>query len=416
MNPQTRAPDFKIPSDIGTHAEFAMVVVFLLSVPVILPIMAVPISAHETHIIGDLNGDMIVSEAELADLTLTYLSAYPDGSTLMGLDDLRESACIHKYYPRTITDSVGREITIYRPVERIVATGGTYGPETLCALGLQDKIVGVCEGAKKRGELRTPMADKTLVGRSYSSWDMEKILELKPDIVLAYSGHYLDYEKQLDASDILLVGMDFHKPENYSTEIRNIGRMMCVEERAYELIDFEQQHLNTIEGRVQDLTPEQKPRVYFESYKDFTTYGTGSSVDTIVACGGVNIFADLPAQSVTVDPESVLVRNPEVIIKQVWAGTISSGYDVDDNGEMGKLRDRIMNRPGWDCIDAVKNGRVYIISSDAKSTHASVYYSYIARWLHPDRFEDIDPIEIHREWFEEFLDIEYRGVYAYPLQ
>ena len=416
MNPQTRAPDFEIPSDIGTHAEFAMVFVFLLSVSVILPIMAVPTAAHETHIIGDLNGDRIISEEELSDLTLTYLSAYPGGSALMGLDDLRESVCIHKYYPRTITDSVGREITIYRPVERIVATGGTYGPETLCALGLQDKIVGVCEGAKKRGELRTPMADKTLVGRSYSSGDMEKILELKPDIVLAYSGHYPDYEKQLDASDILLVGMDFHKPENYSTEIRNIGRMMCVEERAYELIDFEQQQLNIIEGRVQDITPEQKPRVYFESYKDFTTYGTGSSVDTIVACGGVNIFTDLPAQSVTVCPESVLVRNPEVIIKQVWAGTISSGYDVDDNGEMKRLRDRIMNRPGWDCIDAVRNGRVYIINSDAKSTHASVYYSYIARWLHPDRFEDIDPIEVHREWFEEFLDIEYRGVYAYPLQ
>jgi len=58
---------------------------------------------------------------------------------------------------------------------------------------------------------------------------------------------------------------------------------------------------------------------------------------------------------------------------------------------------------------------VYIISSDAKSTYTSVYYSYIARWLHPDRFEDIDPIEIHREWFKKFLDIEYRGVYAYPL-
>lgn len=131
MNPQIRAPDFEIPSDIGTHAEFAMVVVFLLSVSVILPIMAVPIAAHETHLIGD----RIISEAELVDLTLTYLSAYPGGSALMGLYDLRESACLHKYYPRTITDSVGREITIYRPVERIVATGGTYGPETLLRTG-----------------------------------------------------------------------------------------------------------------------------------------------------------------------------------------------------------------------------------------------------------------------------------------
>ena len=389
---------------------------FLLSVSVILPITAVPIAANEMHLSGDLNDDMIISEAELADLTLTYLSAKPGDSAHIKLDDLRESACIHKYYPRTVTDSVGRELTIYRPVERIVATGGTYGPETLCALGLQDKIVGVCEGVKKRGELNIIMADKRSVGISCFSWDMEKVIELKPDIVLAYSYPYPVYEKQLNASNILLVRMDFHKPENYSTEIQNIGEWLRVEDRACELIDFEKHHISLIEERVQDLPPGQKPHVYFESYDDFVTYGTGSSIDPIVACGGVNIFADLPAQAVTVDSESVLVRNPEVIIKQVWAGSITSGYDVDDNDEMKMLRDRIMNRPGWDRIDAVKNGRVYILSSDAKSTHASVYYSYIARWLHPDRFEDIDPIEIHREWFEEFLDIEYRGVYAYPLQ
>lgn len=218
----------------------------LLIFCVALSAIPMPAQAHETHLPGDLNDDRIISEAELAEFTLTYLSVYPGGSRAYGLDDLRESAGIHKYYPRTITDSVGREITIHRPVERIVATGGTYGPETLCALGLQDKIVGVCEGAKKRGELRTLMADKTSVGRSCFSWDMEKIVELNPDIVLAYPYSYPAYEKQLDASGILLVRMDFHKPENYSIEIRNMGECLRMEERACELIDFEHRHINTI--------------------------------------------------------------------------------------------------------------------------------------------------------------------------
>ena len=176
----------KIHSGFLKNESIVSGLMVLLIVCVALSALPMPAWAHETRLPGDLNDDMIISEAELAEFTLTYLNAYPGGSALMGLDDLRESACIHKYYPRTITDSVGREITIHRPVERIVATGGTYGPETLCALGLQDTIVGVCEGAKKRGELRTLMADKTSVGRSYSSWDMEKIIELKPDIVLAY--------------------------------------------------------------------------------------------------------------------------------------------------------------------------------------------------------------------------------------
>jgi iron complex transport system substrate-binding protein len=81
---------------------------------------------------------------------------------------------------------------------------------------------------------------------------------------------------------------------------------------------------------------------------------------------------------------------------------------------MQEVRNDIMNRPGWDHIDAVRDGRVYIISTDTRSIHPSVWHSYVARWFHPELFEDVDPEAIHREWIETFLGVEYRGVYAYP--
>jgi iron complex transport system substrate-binding protein len=74
-----------------------------------------------------------------------------------------------------------------------------------------------------------------------------------------------------------------------------------------------------------------------------------------------------------------------------------------------------MNRSGMEVIDAVKNGRVYIISTDAASIHPSIFNSYVAKWLYPELFQDLDPVSIHKEWLNEFLGVEFKGVYAYPL-
>ena len=307
-------------------------------------------------------------------------------------------------------------VTVPMPIERIVVLAGSYGPETFCAFGEQDKIVGVGGAAKKRGELRTFVENIPSVG-GYTKWDMEKIIELKPDIVVAYAHmSYSDYETMLNAAGIPLVRMDFSYPKKYSREIRNLGWILHRQEKAEELINFEQQYLDLIEKRVEGLEDAQKPRVYFESYAEHTTCGPGSGDDDCIrACGGINIFADATMTTLDVDSEAVIERNPQVILKKMWVGSVPSGYDVTDTGPMEVLSNDIMSRSGYDHLNAVKNGRVYLISTDTKSTHSCVYCSYIARWLHPELFEDLDPEAIHAEWLEKFLGIEYNGVYAYPL-
>ena len=306
-------------------------------------------------------------------------------------------------------------VTVNQPIERIIViTTDTAG--MVCALGEQDKIVGVCEYVNKQGELKIFLEDRTSVGSGWKTWDMEKILELKPDIVLVYAVRYSTfpgYEETLNAAGIQLVQMDFSKSAKYFREIRNLGWMLDKKERAEELINFEQQHLDLIKERVEDLKSEQKPRVFFEFWFDLWAMGSGTADhEHLIACGGINIFDDIEG-TVEIDPEAVLERNPQVTLKEVTAYT-SSGYDVTDTSQLEELRNQIMSRPGWDNIDAVKNGRVYIISRHTKSTHPCVFNFYIAKWLHPELFEDIDPVDIHRKWFQKFFDIEYKGVYAYP--
>ena len=321
------------------------------------------------------------------------------------------------------SDIFEEPVTVPMPIESIAALGGTFGPYTVCAFGEADKIVAVSTGgAKKRGEIRDLIEDVPEVGK-FTVWDMEKILELNPDIVQAYAHKdYSDYREILDAAGIPLVQMGFNVLEEYFNELRNLGWMLNKQERAEELISFEQQHLGLIEERVKDLDEEQKPRVYFIKYPGYYggpthTSGKGSFADDVIEfCGGINIFADLEG-SVVVDPEAVIVRNPQVIYVYTSGATDGCplGYDITDTGPVEEGRqDMIMDYPGWDHIDAVKNGRVYFITGDAKSVHPSIFNSYAAKWFHPDLFEDVDPIDIHREWMERFLGIEYKGVYAYP--
>jgi len=44
----------------------------------------------------------------------------------------------------------------------------------------------------------------------------------------------------------------------------------------------------------------------------------------------------------------------------------------------------------------------------------SVFLMFVAKCLHPDLFDDVDPEQIYEDWFHKFLGFDYVGVYAYP--
>ena len=354
--------------------------------------------------LADANYDGRISVADMTQIGLIILGRE---SELTIVQYLR--------YPPPYAEYTEEPVTVPMPIESIAALG-SFLAYTLCALGETDKIVAVDDAAKARGEIKDLMEDKPEVG-SIFVWDMEKILELNPDIVLAYTCFdYSDYREMLDTVGIPLVGMDFCVTEKHSKEIRNLGWMLNKQERAEEMINFEHQHLDFIEERVKDLDEEQKPRVYAEFYSEYSTFGPGAVYHEtiIIFCGGINIFDDIDGYK-DIDPEEVIERNPEVILHMTRTDLISSGYDATDTGQMEEKRNDIMSRPGFDHIDAVENERVYIINDDASSVHPSIYNSYVAKWFLPALFEDMDPVAIHEEWLQEFLGVEFKGVYAHPL-
>ncbi|MCK9439878.1 MAG: ABC transporter substrate-binding protein [Methanothrix sp.] len=355
--------------------------------------------------LADANYDGIIDDKDIAQIELIMQGKEKNLTITQYLKTSKELVITKK------------PVTVTIPIKSIAALSGTYGPYMLCALGDNDKIVAVLSGAMERGEIKDLIDDKSVVGTSNDDWDMEKILKIKPDIVLGYASFDLSEQRKiLEASGIALVQMNFNRPETYKNEVRIIGWLLGKQERAEKLINFEQEHMDFIKERTENLSREEMPRVYAETYRDYRYGGSSSSIGLSVGpCGGIDIFEQVGV-STDIDPEEVISKDPQVIIHMTAENYISdSGYNAINSSQIEKRIADIENRTGWDHIDAVKDGKVYIITSDAASIHPSIFQTYVAKWLHPELFKDLDPVAVHEEWLQKFLGIKYKGVFAYPL-
>ncbi|MEA1865561.1 MAG: ABC transporter substrate-binding protein, partial [Euryarchaeota archaeon] len=176
--------------------------------------------------------------------------------------------------------------------------------------------------------------------------------------------------------------------------------------------------------RVSELSDDEKPRVYFEYHRDYATSSASSYMDCVVFAGANNIFGDLPpstGRGANVDPEAVIVRDPEIIV--TCRGAVCN-YDVDDPSEAEALRGKIMGRPGFDRITAVTEDEVYLLPASffpiygGAPCHWFIGIAYMAKLFNPELFEDLDPEAMHQEYLTEFQRIDYsvyeQGVFVYP--
>jgi iron complex transport system substrate-binding protein len=318
----------------------------------------------------------------------------------------------------TVQDSAGRYVELEAPVESIVVLWSNP-VEEIRALGAIDRIVGIDQSTQEKVDigLYPELADVQLVG----TWDnpnYEVIAELDPDVVIMLSSYAplpSEVQAQLNPFDIPVVGLDFYMVEAYFQELRTLGFMLGLEERAEEYIEFFDSMYGMIEERVSDITWENRTTVYFESADDaYSTYGGGDygcGIPGIIrAAGGMDLYPEATPYWFMVDPESVIVRNPDVIIKGD-----PKGYLLNDTSEFETIYEEIMNRPELQSTNAVLEERVYVLSFDvAGGARKKFGPVFLAKILYPELFEDLDPEVFLQEYLNEWQGLEYRGVYLYP--
>lgn len=363
--------------------------------------------ASELQVPGDRNGDHIVSEDELA-------AAKEDRkSGKISSDEFMQIELIHDKYPIEVTDSTGSEITVYKPLERIVVFNNQVS-EVMQILNATDRIIGIAVSLKKDPLIAQEVKSLPDVGE-VTEPDLEEVIKLDPDAVFDYSNTIFTKDetfKKLKASnpDLVIFRADLFRPESYVEEVEKLARILDKEDEAGDYIEFYQGVLSQIQEKTGSVPKEKRPRVYFEHSGEFGTAANGSGYHSdVVMAGGNNVFANLSAEYPTIDQETILQANPEVIIKLFGHGssTSSGGYISDDTSEMEKSRKTIIDRPGGEDIDAVRNGRVYVLYSPLiDGARHIIGVSYLAKIFYPDLLADIGPEEIHQKYLD-FVGFEY---------
>src|SRR5262249_13642707 len=161
-------------------------------------------------------------------------------------------------------------------------------------------------------------------------------------------------------------------------------------------------------------------RVYLEEVGDYRTLLPGSGWhDMIETGGGTNVFRDVTiteanvargdSQGFTVDPEEVIERAPDAIIK------LQPGQYLPHDRALSKtVLERLVARPGFATIPAVRNGQVFHISYYFASGCSKIVGSLrIAKWLYPERFQDVEPEDVMAEWLTRFQHVPAQHGYSF---
>ena len=218
--------------------------------------------------------------------------------------------------------------------------------ETLYALGAGDLVVGVSAYT-----VRPPEAKRKPRVSAFISARYDRILALKPDVVLAFSDLQADIARELVKRGVPVFTFNQRSVAEILMTIRMVGAIAGYAGEAERLARKLEAGLEKTRAKAAKLP--RRPRVYFEEWDDPLISGIRWVSELVGIAGGEDVFPEFRGQSLATgrmpSPEEVARRDPEVILAS-WCGK--------------KFKpERLRARPGFDRISAVKSGRIHEIDS-----------------------------------------------------
>lgn len=270
-------------------------------------------------------------------------------------------------YPLTIKDSNGTEVTFENEPEKVVSVAPNIS-ELIYAIGAGERLVGRTDYCDYPEEVLSVESIGTL-----RSPDIEKIISLEPDVVIA-STHFLEEsEKQLTDLGIKVVVLyEEHDVTGVYTMIETLGDIFNVKENATKVVNEMKTTIEEVTTAVKDL---EAPSVYYVvgygEGGDYTAGGDTFVGQLITMAGGKNIAQEVSGWSYSL--ESLMEADPDVI---VLADYNKDGFMTADN---------------YKELSAVKNGKVYAIDTnllDRQGNRNAEGIKELAKLFHPEAFEN----------------------------
>ena len=248
-----------------------------------------------------------------------------------------------------VKDDTGAVVQLAQPARRIISLAPST-TELLFAAGAGKRIVGVV-----RFSNYPPAAKKIPRVGSYNSLDLERIIQLKPDLIVGWqSGTPNRQLSKLRRLGYAIYLAEPRKIQDIPTNIERLGRLTgntAIARRAVATFERRYRNLQRRYHRRPVIT------VFYQIWQQpLMTVNDRHLISAVIRlCGGRNVFADLPLLAPRVSLESVLAANPEVIIA----------------GGMGQANDQwltIWRR--WPQFEAVRKNNLFFINPDLLQRHS----------------------------------------------
>lgn len=274
-------------------------------------------------------------------------------------------------FPLTLTDDDGVPVTFASPPARIV----TFAPsntEIVYALGLGSRLVGVSGRYDDYPPAARSVPEVGGAGEFGVDPNIEKVVSLHPDLVLTISGGE-QWKARLRSLGIRVFTINATNFADLLHDIRTVGQVTGTARQAEELVARMSTAATQVQAKVAN-----EPRVscFFEAYyPPLTSVGPNTFIFDLLSRAGcdpvtASAKSDYPAWSV----ERLVTEAPAVYLVASESGVSAAA---------------VAKRPGYDAIAAVRQGRVYLVSSDLASRPGPRVVDGLmafARVLHPDAF------------------------------
>ncbi|MCM3566954.1 ABC transporter substrate-binding protein [Neobacillus mesonae] len=251
-------------------------------------------------------------------------------------------------FPVTVKDALDNDVVIDKKPEKIVSLMPS-NTEIAYALGLGDEVVGVSDFDNYPEDV----TKKEKIGGQ--EINLEKIISLKPNLVLAHASTAHNSEaglKQLEDAGIkVLIVNDAQNFEQVYNSILMIGKATGEDKKAEEIVNGMKDKLASIKEKA--ATIKEKKKVLVEVSPAPEIYSPGKNTfmnEMLKTINAENIAGDLEGWA-KIDQEAMIKRNPDVILT-------TYGYYVKNPAE------QVLSRKGWENVNAIKNKQVTDVDSD----------------------------------------------------
>lgn len=279
----------------------------------------------------------------------------------------------------TITDAAGRVVALDAEPKRVVALNPSY-------LGMIDSVGGSIVGRATSKLVTVPdsMQDAPEIGFVYNI-NMESLVGLRPDLVLAGKNQHEKFVPLLESNNIKVIELDAKTYTEVQDTVRLLGKIYGTSDKA----EQECALLNSEIKAVTDKLPQEKRRIVI-------MHATASSVTTegsrsIAGCvsdilGFENVAAKAlqgKSEKTPYSMEALVEQNPEII----FITSMGKADEIEN-----RLRSDFKNNPAWASLQAVQNGKVYVLPENLFLLNPGLEYpkavEYMARQVYPEVFAD----------------------------